>query len=82
MTSGTPVTGYEVLDHPNITAIAAKYGKTSANVVLRWHLKLGGALVTKSVTPSRYAVVPNHWSWDHKYSLKISNLWLKVGLLF
>lgn len=53
LTSGTPVTGYEVLEHPTITGIAGKYGKTPANVVLRWHLQLGGALVCKSVTPAR-----------------------------
>ena len=57
LTSGTPVTGYEVLEHPTITGIAGKYGKTPANVVLRWHLQLGGALVCKSVTPARLEVV-------------------------
>ena len=30
-----------------------QYEKTIANVVLRWHLQLDGALVCKSVTPSR-----------------------------
>lgn len=62
LTSGTPVTGYEVLDHPTILQIASKYGKTAANVVLRWHIQLGGALVCKSVTPQR--IIENYQIWD------------------
>ena len=53
LTSGTPVTGFEVLEHPTITGLATKYGKSPANVVLRWHLQLGGAVACKSVTPER-----------------------------
>ena len=42
------------LDHnPVIAAIAAKHGRTWAQVVLRWHLEQGLSVVTKSVTPSR-----------------------------
>ena len=43
------------LSHPAITAIAAKYGKTSAQVVLRWHLEIGDAIVPKSINPARIA---------------------------
>ncbi len=53
ITSGLPITGYEVLQHPLILDMAKKYGKSAANVVIRWHLQMGGSLVTKSVTPSR-----------------------------
>lgn len=38
-----------------ITALAAKYGKTPAQVVLRWHLDEGRSALPKSVTPSRIA---------------------------
>ena len=43
------------LQHPVITAIAAKYGKTPAQVVLRWHLQHGFSAIPKSVKPARIA---------------------------
>ncbi len=45
----------DVLKNRVITALAAKYGKTPAQVVLRWHLGEGRAALPKSVTPSRIA---------------------------
>jgi diketogulonate reductase-like aldo/keto reductase len=45
----------DVLKNPVITALAAKYGKTPAQVVLRWHLDEGRSALPKSVTPSRIA---------------------------
>lgn len=47
ITSGAPKTGHEVLSHPDIVKVAAKYGKTTANVVLRWHLQMGGTMCCK-----------------------------------
>ena len=47
ITSGAPKTGHEVLSHPDIIKIAAKYGKTTANVVLRWHVQMGGTMCCK-----------------------------------
>jgi 2,5-diketo-D-gluconate reductase A len=44
-----------VLKNPVITDLAAKYGKTPAQVVLRWHLDEGRSALPKSVTPSRIA---------------------------
>ena len=37
----------QVLSHPDIKRIADKYGKSTANVVLRWHLQLGGTMCCK-----------------------------------
>lgn len=42
-----------VLDHPGIVDIAAKHGKTPAQVVLRWHIQHGNAVIPKSVNPER-----------------------------
>jgi diketogulonate reductase-like aldo/keto reductase len=38
-----------------ITGLAAKYGKTPAQVVLRWHLEHGFCAIPKSVKPHRIA---------------------------
>ncbi|MEV6547216.1 aldo/keto reductase [Streptomyces sp. NPDC051597] len=47
--------GKGLLEVPTIVAIARKYGKTPAQIVLRWHLQLGVIAIPKSVTPSRVA---------------------------
>lgn len=47
--------GGELLADPVLTNIAAKYGKTAAQVILRWHLDLGNIVIPRSVTPSRVA---------------------------
>ncbi|MTD58536.1 aldo/keto reductase [Amycolatopsis pithecellobii] len=36
-----------------ITGLSAKYGKSPAQIVLRWHLQSGNVVIPKSVTPSR-----------------------------
>ncbi|MEV0037056.1 aldo/keto reductase [Streptomyces sp. NPDC050804] len=43
------------LDHPTVTEIAARYGRTAAQVVLRWHLEHGLSAIPKSVRPHRIA---------------------------
>lgn len=43
------------LTHPVVVDLAAKYGKTPAQIVLRWHLEHGTATVPKSVRPARIA---------------------------
>ncbi|MBL1090976.1 MULTISPECIES: aldo/keto reductase [Streptomyces] len=45
--------GRGLLDDPTIGRIAAKHGRTPAQVVLRWHLQVGNVVIPKSVTPSR-----------------------------
>ncbi|WP_369375026.1 aldo/keto reductase [Streptomyces sp. cg36] len=47
--------GKGLLEVPTIVAIAQKYGRTPAQVVLRWHLQTGNVAIPKSVTPSRIA---------------------------
>ncbi|BCJ72467.1 oxidoreductase [Catellatospora sp. IY07-71] len=47
--------GKGLLDEPALATVAAKHGRTPAQVVLRWHLQLGNVVIPKSVTPSRIA---------------------------
>lgn len=42
-------------DDPTIQQIAARYGKTPAQVMLRWHLDEGRSAIPKSVRPARIA---------------------------
>ncbi len=43
------------LDDPVIGAVAARLGRTPAQVVLRWHLQHGTVVIPKSDTPERIA---------------------------
>jgi len=43
------------LEDATIAAIASKYGKFPAQVILRWHLDSGRSAVPKSVRPERIA---------------------------
>jgi diketogulonate reductase-like aldo/keto reductase len=45
--------GQGILDEPVITAIAARLGRTPAQVVLRWHLQIGCVVIPKSINPER-----------------------------
>jgi len=47
--------GRGLLEHPTLVELAAKHGKSPAQVVLRWHVQLGNVAIPKSVTPSRIA---------------------------
>jgi diketogulonate reductase-like aldo/keto reductase len=47
--------GGELLGDDTVTAVAARHGRTPAQVVLRWHVQLGNLVIPKSVTPSRMA---------------------------
>jgi diketogulonate reductase-like aldo/keto reductase len=43
------------LEDPTIAAIATRYSKSPAQVILRWHLDSGRSAVPKSVRPERIA---------------------------
>ncbi|MFI7392054.1 aldo/keto reductase [Streptomyces tendae] len=50
-----PQAGRSPLTDPAVTAVAAKYGKTPAQVVLRWHIEHAVSAIPKSVTAHRIA---------------------------
>ena len=45
--------GREALEDETIVKVANAHGKSPAQVILRWHLQNGVAVIPKSVTPSR-----------------------------
>lgn len=45
--------GKDLLTNTTVTGLAEKYGRTPAQIVLRWHLQVGNVVIPKSVTPSR-----------------------------
>ncbi len=47
--------GGSVLSDPTIGALAEKYGKTPAQIVIRWHIELGNVVIPKSSKPERMA---------------------------
>mgnify|MGYP003365107252 FL=1 len=51
--SWSPLGQGQVLEDPVIAEIGRKYGKTPAQVVIRWHLDSGLIVIPKSVTPKR-----------------------------
>jgi 2,5-diketo-D-gluconate reductase A len=51
----SPLGQGRLLDHPTISGIAEAHGKTSAQVIVRWHLQIGNIVIPKSVNPERIA---------------------------
>ena len=51
--SWSPLGQGRQLEDPVVGRIAAKYGKSPAQIVIRWHLDSGLIVIPKSVTPSR-----------------------------
>lgn len=49
----SPIAQGKVLGDPTIGAVAARVGRTPAQVVLRWHIQRGDIVFPKTVTPSR-----------------------------
>ena len=45
--------GKGLLEDPAIKEMAERYGKSPAQVVLRWHVQIGDIAIPKSVTPAR-----------------------------
>lgn len=48
-----PIARGALNDHPVLTQLSDKHGKSPAQVLIRWHLQLGNVVIPKSVTPSR-----------------------------
>ncbi|MBW0012616.1 aldo/keto reductase [Mycobacterium sp.] len=53
--SYTPLVLGRLMDNPTVTSVAAEYGKTPAQVLLRWNVQLGNAVVFRSTKAERIA---------------------------
>jgi 2,5-diketo-D-gluconate reductase A len=49
----SPLARGDVLTDPIVAELSAKYEKTPAQIILRWHIELGNVVIPKSVRPSR-----------------------------
>lgn len=53
--SYTPLALGKLMDNPTLGSVAAQYGKTPAQVLLRWNLQLGNAVVFRSAKAEHIA---------------------------
>lgn len=51
----SPLMNAEILEHATLKTIASKYGKTTAQIILRWQTQTDIVTIPKSMTPSRIA---------------------------
>ena len=49
----SPLASGELIADETLAAIGAKHGRSTAQVMIRWHLQLGNVVLPKSVTPAR-----------------------------
>ena len=49
----SPIAQGDILDEPALTDLGDRYGKSPAQVVLRWHIQRGDVVFPKTVTPDR-----------------------------
>lgn len=49
----SPLAHGQLTCDPTVGAVAARHGRTAAQVLLRWNLELGNIVISKSVTPER-----------------------------
>src|ERR1700758_436631 len=53
--SYTPLVLGKLMDNPTVTSVAGEYDKTPAQVLLRWNLQLGNAVIFRSTKPEHIA---------------------------
>ena len=74
--SWSPLGQGHVISDPVIAQIAAKYQKSPAQIILRWHIENGLVAIPKSVTPAR--IIENIQIFD--FSLDAADLMLIQGM--
>ena len=69
--SWSPLGRGNLLEEPTINHLAKKHGKSSAQVLIRWHLQNDLVVIPKSITPSR--IEENAQVFDFSLSLNEMN---------
>ncbi|MDP1418872.1 aldo/keto reductase [Peribacillus simplex] len=69
--SWSPLGRGNLLEEPTINHIAKKHGKSSAQVLIRWHMQHDLVVIPKSITPSR--IEENAQVFDFSLSLNEMN---------
>lgn len=64
VTAWSPLGRGRVLQDETIAAIGAKYGKSAAQIIIRWHLQGDHIVIPKSVTPSRIEANANVFDFE------------------
>ena len=74
--AGAPAHGHSLLEHPVVTELAAKHGRSAGQVLIRWNVQLGNVCIPKSTTPSRIEENLDAFSWslDEEDMAKLSVL--------
>jgi len=67
VTSWSPLARGQLLTEPTLQNIASKHGKTTAQIIIRWHLQNELIVIPKSVTPKR--IIENIEVGDFNLSL-------------
>jgi 2,5-diketo-D-gluconate reductase A len=79
----SPLGAGKLLEDPVLTGIAERLGKTTAQVIIRWHLQLGNVVIPKSVTPERirsnFDVLGFELSNDDVHAISAMNADFRTG---
>lgn len=73
---------YEIFTDPILTKIGQKYGKTPAQISLKWNAQRGVVIIPKTVNKSRMLENMNIWDFELSFEdmLEISKMDLKAPL--
>ena len=64
ITSWSPLARGRILEEPTLQRISNKYGKSTAQTIIRWHLQHDLIVIPKSVNPSRIAENMNVYDFE------------------
>ena len=83
VTSWSPLARGGLLDEPALKRISGKYGKSPAQIIIRWHLQHDLIVIPKSITPARieenFDVFDFELSFEDIKNIDLLNLNERIG---
>lgn len=83
VTSWSPLARGGLLDEPTLNRISGKYGKSPAQIIIRWHLQHDLIVIPKSITPARieenFDVFDFELSFEDIKNIDLLNLNERIG---